>query len=49
LRAALAITGSITVIPCMPPGWLCAPRGGVFVIAVTPRHRIASGWNINDT
>ena len=45
---ALSITASISTMPCMPPGWLCARRGGVLVIAVTPRQRIASGWNISD-
>ena len=48
LRAAFATIGSISTMPCMPPGWLCAPRGGVLVIAVMPRHRIVSGWNISD-
>ena len=30
-------------MPCMPPGWLCARRGGVLVSTDTPRQRIASG------
>ena len=33
----------MTVMPCMPPGWLCARRGGVLVRIATPRHRIAGG------
>jgi hypothetical protein len=43
LRDALASTGSITVMPCMPPGWLWARRAGVLVRTETPRHRIAGG------
>ena len=31
------------VMPCMPPGELCAPRGGVFVSTVKPRQRMACG------
>ena len=44
LRAALAMTGSMSVIPCMPPGELCELRGGVFVRPINPRQRIAGGW-----
>ena len=43
LRAALASIGSMIVMPCMPPGWLCARRGGVLVRTETPRKRIACG------
>ena len=31
------------VTPCMPPGELCALRGGVFVNTDTPLQRIAGG------
>jgi hypothetical protein len=30
-------------IPCKPPGALCALRGGVLVITVAPRQRMACG------
>jgi hypothetical protein len=43
-RAAFAMTGSMSMMPCMPPGWLCARRGGVFVSTVVARMRIAGGW-----
>ena len=43
LRDALAMIGSMSVIPCIPPGWLCARRGGVLVSTDTPRQRIAGG------
>ena len=43
-RAAFAMMGSMMAIPCMPPGELCALRGGVFVSTVRPRQRIAFGW-----
>ena len=43
-RAALATTGSIIMIACSPPGWLCARRGGVLVSTVIARERIATGW-----
>src|SRR5882724_2183289 len=43
LRAAFARIGSRMMIPCIPPGALCGPRGGVLVSIVTPRQRIARG------
>src|SRR5258708_15818962 len=43
LRASFARIGSIMMMPCMPPGALCGPRGGVLVSMVTPRQRIARG------
>ncbi len=36
-------------IPCIPPGELCALRGGVFVRTVTERQRIACGWYRTET
>ncbi len=42
-RAALARIGSMMAIACMPPGALCALRGGVFVATVTLRQRMAGG------
>ena len=39
----------MSVMPCMPPGELCALRGGVFVRTVTPRQRIACGWYSSET
>ena len=33
---------------CMPPGALCALRGGVFVATVTLRQRMAGGWYSNE-
>ena len=44
LRAALAMIGAISALPCMPPGARCAPRGGVLVSTVSVRQRIAIGW-----
>ena len=49
LRAAFAMIGSMMAMPCMPPGELCALRGGVFVSTVTPRQRIACGWYSSET
>src|ERR1700676_5154957 len=49
LRAALVRVGSMMMIPCIPPGALWGPRGGVFVSIVTPRQRIAGGWYNRDT
>jgi hypothetical protein len=43
LRAAFDKIGSMMMIPCIPPGALCGPRGGVFVSTVTPRQRMAGG------
>ena len=48
-RAAFAMIGSMMAIPCMPPGELCALRGGVFVSTVTPRQRMACGWYNSET
>ena len=39
----------MSVMPCMPPGWLCETRGGVLVSTVTPRQRMAGGWYISET
>ena len=36
-------------MPCIPPGALCALRGGVLVSTVTPRQRMAGGWYNRDT
>ncbi len=33
----------MSAMPCMPPGALCDPRGGVLVSTATPRQRIAGG------
>ena len=41
--------GSMIVMPCMPPGELCALRGGVLVSTVTPRQRMACGWYSSET
>ena len=49
LRAALARMGSMMTIPWMPPGELCALRGGVLVSTVTPRQRMACGWYNRET
>ena len=43
LRAALARIGSMIAMPCMPPGELCALRGGVLVRTDMPRQRMAGG------
>ena len=36
-------------MPCIPPGELCALRGGVFVSTVKPRQRMACGWYSSET
>ena len=36
-------------IPCSPPGALIALLGGVLVITLIPRHRIAGGWYSKET
>jgi hypothetical protein len=39
----LAKIGSMMAMPCMPPGALCALRGGVLVITEMARWRMAIG------
>ena len=36
-------------MPCMPPGALCALRGGVLVITEIARRRMACGWYSSET
>src|SRR5215469_3443911 len=43
LRAALETIVSMITMPCIPPGELWAPRGGVLVKTVVPRHRMERG------
>ena len=45
-RPAFASIGSMIVIPCMPPGWLCDTRGGVLVSTDSARKRIAGDWPV---